>query len=112
MARRYRGDTLVLKTPFETENGAVSLDFMPPRDDHSNLVRLVVRERGRTAMRVELVVRSEFVKRVPANTHQISSPPTELESSQFSAFAIFAAPSALRQLHLPWVKYYCSSVAG
>ena len=39
VTRRYRGDTLVLETRFETENGAVLvLDFMPPRDGHSNLV--------------------------------------------------------------------------
>jgi GH15 family glucan-1,4-alpha-glucosidase len=56
VTRRYRGDTLVLETRFETENGAVLLiDFMPPRDGHSNLVRLVVGERGQTAMSMELV---------------------------------------------------------
>src|ERR1700750_2529926 len=58
VTRRYRGGTLVLETRFEPANGAVLvIDFMPPRDDHSNLVRLVVGERGRMAMRVELVVR-------------------------------------------------------
>lgn len=31
-ARRYRGDSLILETTFETEDGAVTLiDFMPPR---------------------------------------------------------------------------------
>ena len=55
VTRRYRGNTLVLETRFETENSAVLvIDFMPPRDDHSNLVRLVVGERGRTGMRMEL----------------------------------------------------------
>ena len=66
VTRRYRGDTLVLETRFETKNGAVLvLDFMPPRDDHSNLVRLVVGERGRTAMGMELVVRFGYGALVP-----------------------------------------------
>src|SRR4051795_291879 len=37
--RRYRGDTVILETRFETADGAVLLvDFMPPRTGHSNLV--------------------------------------------------------------------------
>ena len=66
VTRRYRGDTLVLETRFETEHGAVLvIDFMPPRDGHSNLVRLVVGERGRTAMSMELVVRFGYGALVP-----------------------------------------------
>ena len=66
VTRRYRGDTLVLETRFETENGAVLvIDFMPPRDGHSNLVRLVVGERGQTAMSMELVVRFGYGALVP-----------------------------------------------
>jgi len=64
--RRYRGDTLILETRFETAEGAVLLvDFMPPRSGHSNLVRLVVGERGRVAMRTELVVRFGYGAKVP-----------------------------------------------
>src|SRR5581483_1752781 len=34
IARRYRPNTLILETLFETEDGAVRLiDFMPPRED-------------------------------------------------------------------------------
>jgi len=56
--RRYRGDTLILETRFETADGAVLLvDFMPPRSGHSSLVRLIIGERGRVPMRMELVVR-------------------------------------------------------
>ena len=43
-------DTLILETRFETDDGAATLiDFMPLRDAHSNIVRLVVgraRQRG------------------------------------------------------------------
>src|SRR5258706_16528 len=39
--RRYRADSLILETDFETAEGAVTLiDFMPTRDEHCNLVRL------------------------------------------------------------------------
>src|SRR5262249_38076121 len=44
--RRYRGDTLVLETDFETAEGAVTIiDCMPQRDGRADLVRLV---RGRS----------------------------------------------------------------
>src|SRR3712207_1786363 len=41
--RQYRGDTLVLETAMETaDGGAVAfVDFMPPRDGQSDLVRIV-----------------------------------------------------------------------
>ena len=53
VSRRYREDTLILETEFETASGAATLiDFMPPRDEHSNIVRIVIgeasRERGRS----------------------------------------------------------------
>ena len=45
--RRYRGDTLILETRFETAEGAVDLiDFMPPRGKASDVVRLVRGVRG------------------------------------------------------------------
>src|SRR5215207_6960407 len=38
--RRYRGDTLILETDFETAEGSVTVvDFMPLRDGKSNIVR-------------------------------------------------------------------------
>ena len=66
ITRRYRGDSLILETRYETAEGAVTLiDFMPPRDDHSNLVRLVIGEHGRVAMRSEWIVRFGYGARVP-----------------------------------------------
>src|SRR5689334_12913203 len=65
-SRRYQDDTLILETRFETADGSVLLvDFMPPRDGHSNLVRLVGGERGQVAMRTELVVRFGYGALVP-----------------------------------------------
>jgi GH15 family glucan-1,4-alpha-glucosidase len=58
-SRRYRGDTLILETRFETADGAVVVvDFMPPRGRGlSDLIRLVICERGEVAMHTELIIR-------------------------------------------------------
>ena len=46
--RRYRGDTLILETEIETKSGAVRLiDFMPPRGENPDIVRIVEGFRGR-----------------------------------------------------------------
>ncbi|HEY6451580.1 MAG TPA: glycoside hydrolase family 15 protein [Steroidobacteraceae bacterium] len=64
--RRYRADTLILETDFETPEGAVSvIDFMPMSDGGSSIVRLVVGRRGQMAMRTELVLRFDFGFRMP-----------------------------------------------
>jgi GH15 family glucan-1,4-alpha-glucosidase len=66
ITRRYRGNTLILETRFECSDGAVALiDFMPIRDLHSSVVRLVVGERGRLRMRTELVLRFGYGAVVP-----------------------------------------------
>jgi GH15 family glucan-1,4-alpha-glucosidase len=66
VSRRYRGDTLILETRFETETGAATLiDFMPLRDGHSNIVRIVIGERGEVRMRGELVIRFGYGALVP-----------------------------------------------
>src|SRR5216683_1402930 len=66
VSRRYRPGTLILETRFETEEGAASvIDFMPVRRDHSHLVRIVRGERGRVAMRFELVLRFDYGSIVP-----------------------------------------------
>jgi GH15 family glucan-1,4-alpha-glucosidase len=64
--RQYWDDTLILETTFETPEGSARLiDFMPLRGDHSHLVRIVVGERGRVAMRTELVIRFVYGDIVP-----------------------------------------------
>ncbi|HKU15230.1 MAG TPA: glycoside hydrolase family 15 protein [Steroidobacteraceae bacterium] len=66
VSRRYRGNTLILETRFATESGTVCIvDFMPPRDRRSDLVRIVVGERGEVAMRTELVLRFGYGIAVP-----------------------------------------------
>jgi GH15 family glucan-1,4-alpha-glucosidase len=66
VSRRYRGDTLILETTFETDAGEVTLiDFMPLRDGKSNVVRTVVGKRGRVAMTTQLVLRFDYGAIVP-----------------------------------------------
>ncbi len=64
--RRYREGTLILETEFETENGAAMLiDFMTPRQETPNLVRMVVGTRGQVSMNLELVIRFDYGSVVP-----------------------------------------------
>jgi GH15 family glucan-1,4-alpha-glucosidase len=64
--RRYRGDTLVVETEFETDDGIVALaDAMPLRSGMLMLARLVEGRRGRVPMRMELVIRFDYGTRVP-----------------------------------------------
>jgi GH15 family glucan-1,4-alpha-glucosidase len=66
VVRRYRPNTLILETRFETPEGAVTLiDFMPPRGRHSNIVRMVIGERGRVPMATKLVFRFGYGAIVP-----------------------------------------------
>ncbi len=66
VSRRYRTNTLILETRFETADGAATLvDFMPIRGRNPTVVRLVVGERGRLAMQLELVLRFGFGAVVP-----------------------------------------------
>jgi GH15 family glucan-1,4-alpha-glucosidase len=65
-SRHYRGDTLILETRLETAGGAVTLiDFMPPRDAASDIVRIVRGEHGSVTMRMELIIRFGFGSNVP-----------------------------------------------
>src|SRR3954471_2772411 len=66
ISRRYRGDTLILETTFETKEGAVKLvDFMPLRDGRSDIVRIVTGERGQVRMHTELILRFGYGAIVP-----------------------------------------------
>jgi GH15 family glucan-1,4-alpha-glucosidase len=65
--RRCREGTLVLETSFETDDGTVAvIDFMPPRSEVPDLVRLVEGRRGRVPMRMELVIRFDYGSVVPS----------------------------------------------
>jgi GH15 family glucan-1,4-alpha-glucosidase len=71
VTRQYRGDTLILETHFETEQGAACvIDFIGRRDGISDLLRIVKGIRGSVAMRTEIVVRFEYGWVLPWVTRQ------------------------------------------
>jgi GH15 family glucan-1,4-alpha-glucosidase len=74
VTRSYRGDSLVLETVFETDEGRVAVIDLMPRarrsasDDvpeNSSLVRIVEGRRGRVAMTMELGLRFDYGSSVP-----------------------------------------------
>ncbi|WP_118182165.1 glycoside hydrolase family 15 protein [Paraburkholderia phosphatilytica] len=66
ITRRYRGETLILETDFETAEGAVTLiDFMPPGNGWSEMVRIVVGRRGTVNMRMALSLRFDYGFSIP-----------------------------------------------
>ena len=66
VTRRYRENTLVLETRFETAQGTVMLiDAMGRREGHGDVVRIARCESGSVPMRVEIVLRPEYGTVVP-----------------------------------------------
>ena len=121
VSRRYRGDTLILETRFETDDGSVLLiDFMPLRGRTSNLVRIVVGERGTVEMRTELLIRFGYGQAVPWVTKSedgalqaVSGPdmlilhtPVRLHGEDFKSVATFTVAPGER---IPFVLTYCPS---
>jgi GH15 family glucan-1,4-alpha-glucosidase len=69
--RRYREDTMVLESVWETAEGTVRVvDFMPRRQTEPDVVRIVEGVSGRVTMGVELVVRFDYGRVVPWVRHQ------------------------------------------
>jgi GH15 family glucan-1,4-alpha-glucosidase len=65
-SRRYWDNTLILETRFETANGTVALiDFMPPRGDASDVVRLIRGLAGKVKLQMQLVIRFDFGIDIP-----------------------------------------------
>ena len=64
--RRYRGDSLVLETEIECDEGRVRIiDFMPIRTRVVDLVRIVEGIEGSVSMRMELEIRFDYGSIVP-----------------------------------------------
>jgi GH15 family glucan-1,4-alpha-glucosidase len=64
--RQYRGGSLVLETQIETESGAIRLiDFMPPRGQNPDIIRIVEGLRGEVHMQMELIIRFSYGLVIP-----------------------------------------------
>jgi GH15 family glucan-1,4-alpha-glucosidase len=64
--RRYRHDTLILESVYETDEGSVrTIEFMPPRGVAPDIVRVVEGLEGEVRMRSELVIRFDYGHIVP-----------------------------------------------
>jgi GH15 family glucan-1,4-alpha-glucosidase len=81
--RRYRGDTLILETTFETADGAVTLiDCMPVREAAPSLIRCVRGERGKVKVNMELVIRFDYgsimpwVRKIEGGIKAVAGPDT------------------------------------
>ena len=67
---RYLPKTLIVEKTWRTLDGEVLVtDFMPPRDRHSDIVRIVRCVRGTVKMRMDLVMRFDYGCTIPWVTH-------------------------------------------
>ncbi|MEV0587751.1 glycoside hydrolase family 15 protein [Nonomuraea sp. NPDC050310] len=64
--RRYRPDTLILESEWDTPTGTVRvIDFMPPRDRNPDVVRIVEGVSGSVELTTELRIRFDYGRIVP-----------------------------------------------
>ncbi len=65
-SRRYRDDTLILETELSTAEGTVRLiDFMPPRGEAPDVVRIVEGVEGTVRMQMQMSIRFDYGAVVP-----------------------------------------------
>ncbi|HEY1609099.1 MAG TPA: glycoside hydrolase family 15 protein [Paraburkholderia sp.] len=122
ITRRYRGETLILETDFETPDGAVTLiDFMPPGNGWSELVRIVVGRRGTVRMQMQLALRFDYgfsvpwvsqlnhdkgIKAIVGPDKVVLRTPVELEGENMHTVASFAVSEGER---VPFSMSYSAS---
>lgn len=64
--QKYRGETLILETYFETDTGTAKIiDFMPPDGRYRDIVRIVEGIKGRVNMEMRLVIRFDYGQTIP-----------------------------------------------
>jgi GH15 family glucan-1,4-alpha-glucosidase len=65
-SRRYRDDTMILQTEWQTPEGTVRVvDFMPPRDEAATVVRVVEGLSGRVPMEMSMLLRFDYGRIAP-----------------------------------------------
>ncbi|MDF1586313.1 glycoside hydrolase family 15 protein [Marinimicrococcus flavescens] len=120
--RRYRGDTLILETELETDEGVVALiDFMPVAhgSEIADIVRIVEGRQGSVDMGMELIMRMDYgatvpwVRRTPEGIRAVAGPealeliaPVPLEGRNFRTEARFTVRKGDR---LPFRLVACTS---
>ncbi|WP_243723300.1 hypothetical protein [Actinomadura sp. 7K507] len=118
--RRYRGDTLILESEWETPEGTVRLiDFMPPRGEAADVVRIVEGVSGRVPMHMALRLRFDYGRIVPWVRHiegernAIAGPdaawlktPVELRGRDLTTYGDFTVAAGER---VPFVLTYMAS---
>ncbi|AEV84553.1 glucoamylase [Actinoplanes sp. SE50] len=115
--RRYDDDTLVLETEWDTPDGTVRVtDFMPPRGEAADLVRVVEGVSGSVRMRVDLTLRFDYghivplVRRTRHGWHAVAGPdavwlttPVPLHNHDLTTTAEFTVTAGER---VPFVLTY------
>ena len=108
--RRYRGDTLVLESEWETPEGTIRVvDCMPPRGEAPDVVRVVEGLSGRVRMHGQLRLRFDYgqvvpwVRRVDGQLVAVAGPdsawlstPVPLEGRDFTTHADFTVSAGQR----------------
>lgn len=115
--RRYRGDSLILETEWETPEGAIRLiDAMPRRGEAADVVRIVEGVSGRVPVHMAMRLRFDYGRIVPWVRHRdgqlnaIAGPdaawlktPVPLEGRDETTYADFAVSAGER---VPFVLTY------
>lgn len=108
--RRYRGDSLILETEWDTPEGTVRLiDFMPHRGEAPDIVRIVEGVRGRVPVECDLRLRFDYgrsvpwVRRIDGDRGAIAGPdamwlrtPADLHGEDFTTRAEFTVSEGER----------------
>lgn len=108
--RRYRNDSLVLESEWDTPSGTVRvIDFMPPRGVAADVVRIVEGVRGRVPMHMSLRLRFDYghvvpwVRRSPDGISAIAGPdavwlhtPVDTHGRDLCTFADFEIAAGQR----------------
>ncbi len=64
--RRYRGDSMILETEIETAEGRIRfIDFMPPRGNNPDIIRIIEGLEGKVTLRMDLIIRFDYGSVVP-----------------------------------------------
>jgi GH15 family glucan-1,4-alpha-glucosidase len=117
ISRRYRPETLILETEFQTDEGRVRvIDFMPPAHAEDDLIRIVEGLDGQVTMRMELVIRTDYGSIIPwvratdCGIRAIAGPdmlmltsPVPLHGEEFTTVAEFTVSAGQRlPFQLTW----------